>query len=53
MTKHADKESVDAPIPPSRRAGLHGLLFTGTALGTTLLMVPGGDAVKLPPFKGE
>jgi len=53
MTKRPDKAPGDAPGHRSRRARLHALLFAGTALGTTILAMLGGDAVKLPTYTGE
>jgi hypothetical protein len=38
---------------PSRRARLEALLFTGAALGTTLLTLGAAVVPKLPPFQGE
>jgi len=53
MTRHPDNDPPRASARLSRRAKLHALLFAGTALGTTILAVLGGDAVKLPPYTGE
>ncbi len=38
---------------PSRRVKLEALLFTGAALGTTLLTLGGDTIPKLPPSAGE
>jgi hypothetical protein len=53
MTRYADNDPCDSSARLSRRARLHGLLFTGAALGTTLLTVLGGLETKLPPYQGE
>jgi len=54
MKNSHDEDMPNLPLPrPSRRARLEALLFTGAALGTTLLMLAGPKEPKLPPFKGE
>lgn len=46
-------EHVRAADKPSRRDRLHALLFTGAALGTTLLTLGAAADPKLPPFRGD
>jgi hypothetical protein len=54
MSKPPDTDPRDTPAPrPSRQARLHGLLFAGAALGTTLLALGPAIGPKLPPFVGE
>lgn len=49
---HRDLRDASAPRP-SRAAQLHALLFTGAALGTTLLTLGATIEPKLPPYRGE
>jgi hypothetical protein len=44
---------VAASCTAGRRARLQALLFTGAALGTTLLTLGGLIDPKIPPFKSE
>ena len=53
MSKHDDDQSSGATSGLSRRARLQALLFTGAALGTTLLTLAAAAEPKLPPYKGE
>ena len=53
MTRTPDNDPGAPPARPSRRARLHGLLFAGAALGTTLLTLGPTINPKLPPFSGE
>jgi len=48
---HPDKR--DPLATRSRYARLHGLLFAGAALGTTLLMLGATIEPKFPRFVGE
>ena len=53
MTKQNDKDRNTHTPKLSRQARLQALLFTGAALGTTLLTLGAAAEPKLPPFKGE
>jgi len=54
MKKPDLTEHTGAPASkPSRQARLQALLFTGAALGTTLLTLGAAIEPKLPPFRGE
>jgi hypothetical protein len=54
MTRQHDPAPRDSPAPrPSRRARLHGLLFAGAALGTTLLTLGTALGPKFPQSAGE
>ncbi|HEY0482290.1 MAG TPA: hypothetical protein VGD37_32440 [Kofleriaceae bacterium] len=54
MARQHDPAPREPPAPrTSRRARLHGLLFAGAALGTTLLTLGGTLEPKTPPFRGE
>ena len=48
-TEHA----VTRARKPARQARLQALLFTGAALGTTLLTLGAAIEPKLPPLRGE
>jgi len=52
---HTDRSALPGVQAPSlsRRARLHALLFTGRALGTTLLADGATANPKLPPYVGE
>jgi len=53
MSKQNDKDRDTRTVKPSRQARLQALLFTGAALGTTLLTLAAAAEPKLPPYKGE
>ena len=46
----SEREKPDQRDKASKRARLQALLFSGAALGTTLVMLTGP---KLPPYKGD
>jgi hypothetical protein len=53
MTNHKpDLHACDQAPRPSRRARLQALLFTGAALGTTVLTLGATIEPKLPPLRG-
>lgn len=53
MTKHHENDQTTVQTAAqSRRTRLQSLLFTGAALGTTLLMFAAADP-KFPRFVGE
>jgi hypothetical protein len=47
------KDALDAQASRPRHDRLRSLLFSGAALGTTLLALGGAIEPKLPPFQGE
>jgi len=53
MTRAPGNDLGPPPARPSRRARLHGLLFVGAALGTTLLTLGALAEPKTPPFRAE
>ena len=54
MTRRTDKHPANTRAArPALQARLHGLLFAGAALGTTLLTLGAAIDPKLPPFRGE
>jgi len=54
MTRRNPANPSDAHASkPPRQARLQALLFTGAALGTTLLTLGATVEPKLPPYKGE
>ena len=54
MKRHDQTDRSSTPArKSSRTARLQALLFTGAALGTTLLTLGATIEPKLPPFKGE
>jgi hypothetical protein len=53
MIHKPDLHARDQAPRPSRRARLDALLFTGAALGTTLVTLGAAVEPKLPPFRGE
>jgi len=54
MKKHDQTDRSDTTtIKSSRTTRLHALLFTGAALGTTLLTLGAVVEPKLPPFYGQ
>jgi len=53
MSEQPDNDPRAVSARLSRRARLHALLFTGAALGTTLLTVLAGLEGKLPRSQGE
>lgn len=54
MKTHDREDPADTrPVLPARRARLHALLFTGAALGTTLLALGAAAGPKLPPYTGD
>ena len=54
MKKHDQASHSEAPASkPSRQARLQALLFTGAALGTTLLTLGAAAEPKLPPYRGQ
>jgi hypothetical protein len=53
MKKPDHRDLRDTSPQPSRAAQLHALLFTGAALGTTLLTLGVTIEPKLPPYRGE
>jgi len=53
MSKHSKRDPGSAPVELSRWTRLHGLLFAGAALGTTLLALGATGGPKLPPATDE
>jgi hypothetical protein len=54
MKKPDKQDQADRRSPgPSRRARLEALLFTGAALGTTVLALGAAAGPKLPPYTGD
>jgi hypothetical protein len=53
MTKRDHTPSGAPPAQRTRRARLHGLLFAGTALGTTILTLGAAASPKIPPWAGD
>jgi hypothetical protein len=53
MRKHGPDPVEAPPARSTRRARIHGLLFAGAALGTSLLTLDAAAGPKIPPFVGE